>query len=306
MEQDRKQLEMKDKSDEHSDNSSLPPIFRLGSSESDTRDEDKFEISRKDKKHGITEATIRFPTIDMTRTNSVASFMSTPNSRTRQSRERNRLIQRNGMCKSPSCPADLGPTRRKSIDLESPTLSDKTILNASPTHEDKENDDIKLPSIYRNVNSLSLPIERQTYNGNWQLNGLRRTESCKNPYDIARDMFNTSPTHDAKTSPRSKTHAALLLPLRNTDNSVSNKSKKNNKKKVKNSYHEVDKNNTSDYNTGANTWESEYDVEMYNSARSSNFDKIAEETDSASHLKGSRKMKPWLKDRAQKEGQVKA
>ncbi|XP_060062822.1 uncharacterized protein LOC132543347 [Ylistrum balloti] len=296
---------------------SLPSIFRSAPLNSASTDDSELSTDSKPEKDmefqrdvSTSESVFKLPTIDGSRTNSVTTFMTTPNSNSRthrQSRERSRRR----LCKSPSCPSNIGFTGQKSIELESPTDTDKTLLNVSPGNEDNE---LKLPDIYRNSNSLSLPTSSQSEKINpWQSarehtsrRSLRRTESCRDAYNIG------SPVMEAKVKDhhRSQTHAALLLPIRNSETRVSLKGKKKKNSQVSpRTYQDFSTHIQTELSNGAQSgWESEYDSDLYESARGSGnnaFDRIMEEADGHVDITSSRNMKPWLKER-QKEGQVKA
>ncbi|XP_033735337.1 uncharacterized protein LOC117323915 [Pecten maximus] len=296
--------------------SSLPSIFRSGPLNSASTDDSDLSSDSKPEKDtefqrdvANSESVFKLPTIDGSRTTSVTSFMGTSNSNShvhRQSREKSRRR----LCRSPSCPSNMGFSGQKSVELESPTNTDKTLLNVSPGNEDIE---FKLPDIYRNSNSLSLPTSSQSEKINpWQSarehtsrRSLRRTESCRDAYNIG------SPVTEAKVKDhhRSQTHAALLLPIRNSERvSLKGKKKKNTQVSPR-TYQDFSSHIKTELSNGAqNGWDSEYESDLYDSARGSGgkaFDRIMEETDGHVDIPSSRNMKPWLKDR-QKEGQVKA
>lgn len=293
--------------------SSLPSIFRsvpLNSSSTDDSDLSTDSKPEKDiefQRDVNNESVFKLPTIDGSRNKSVTNFMGTTGSNShvhRQSREKSRRR----LCRSPSCPSNIGFSGQKSVELESPTDTDKTLLNVGPDDEDKE---FKLPDIYRNSNSLSLPTSSQSEKINpWQSarehtsrRSLRRTESCRDAY--------ANPVTEAKVKDnhRSQTHAALLLPIRNSETRVSLKSKKkkNTVQASPRTFQDFSSHINTELSNGAqNGWENEYENDLYDRGSASQaFDRIMEETDGHVDIASSRNMKPWLKER-QKEGQVKA
>ncbi|OWF51006.1 uncharacterized protein LOC110449748 [Mizuhopecten yessoensis] len=300
--------------------SSLPSIFRSGPLNSTSTDDSESSTESKPDKEidfprdtSTSESVFKLPTIDGSRTNSVTSFMTTPNSNSNPRRRQSRDRSRRRLCKSPSCPSNIGFSGQQSVELESPTDTDKTSLNVSPGNEDNE---FKLPNIYRNSNSLSLPTSSQSEKLNpWHSardidqtsrRSLRRTESCRDAYNIGSPVMETK----VKNHQRSQTHAALLLPIRNSETRVSLKGKKKKNTQVSpRTYQDFSAHIQTELNNGAqNGWESEYDSDLYDSARGTGgntFDRIIEETDGHVDIPSSRNIKPWLKDR-QKEGQVKA
>lgn len=256
-----------------------------------------------------TESVFKLPTIEGSRTNSVTSFMSTPNSNSR-SRRQSRERSRRRVCRSPSCPSSLKFSGQRSVELESPTPNDKTLLNLCSGEDDNE---FKLPNIYRNSNSLSVPTNASEKVHPWQSardvdqmtrRTLRRTESCRDAYNIGSSGVEVKANHQ-----RSQGHTALLLPIRNSDTRVSVKGKKKKSSQSSpRSYQDFPNHIQKELTNGAqNGWESEYDSDIYDSGRGqAGFDRIMEE-DTSTHadIASSRKIKPWLTER-QKEGQVKA
>lgn len=245
---------------------------------------------------------VKLPTIDRSKISSTGSVASVQtNVRGHRSRER---LSRRSLCRSPSCPSVLALSKN-GLDLESPTMKEKSILNESPTNEDKEND-FKLPSIFRNSHSISLPSEHSTASvaQSWsmdrersQTHGIRRTESC-------RENYNMSPTLESKSVSkndvqRSKTQTALLLPMRNNDAKVKGKKKKNFKRQ--NSMHEINNSVLGNEIGASHSWPNDYE--------NGSFEQIMEESENSRHIDMARERsyKPWMKDRpGQKEGQVKA
>jgi len=213
------------------------------------------------------------------------------------------------LCRSPSCPSTLG-FRPVTTDLESPTPGDMRVLNKTPL-QSENTFDFKLPSIFRNTNDIST----DNYS-HWKgkernkAKGLRRTEST-------RETYVGSPTLEAKVNknqPRSHTHAALLLPIRNSETRISLKGKKKKGMFSRQNTSNTDVPSKNQEETTVGAWTTDYDSDYFENCAqrsASSFDKILEETEShisipsagGSHISVPSASKQWLK---QKEGQVKA
>ena len=234
----------------------LPQILpkqHLGSS-SDNESVIDFHRDRYGSTSGTSTATsvssspVKLPSIDKTKSNSIASL---PHGRGHRSRSYDRTI----ICRSPSCPSNIGYFRTKD---ESPLYWHPDACKFETTSPEKDSDSgIRLPDIFKDSSTISgasrstnrsqstnrsPPYGIRQGAGGEGKGGGRESSPTTFPKEMALSLkrektkvsnFERTPrvetARDQQDTYRSTTQSALLLPIRNSESRLSLKGKKRKK-----------------------------------------------------------------------------
>ncbi|XP_046338694.2 uncharacterized protein LOC124120012 [Haliotis rufescens] len=184
----------------------------------------------------VSSSPVKLPAISgKAKSNSVSS-LSNGMSPTR------REDQRSNLCRSPSCPSNLGFWYDRDGDTETPTPVDKACSYPVSQISKRDSGDLKLPNI-KDRNSMcsgtsqitvrSLATQRSPTKFYRDISPhTRRDTSVSLPLnrEITKDI-STPRAENVLDSQRSNTQSALLLPIRNSESRLSLKGKKKKKKK---------------------------------------------------------------------------
>lgn len=283
------------------DKSSFPPIAnRQNSNELDNhQDSCRQQEINDDNESTCASPLFKLPTIERTKSRSISSI-STPSS-TLGSRQFSRDKQsRRSICRSPSCPSHLGLSRSNSIDKETDTAIEHRIYDHFPQRDEDEDSNVKLPSIFRNASSLPMSPRHSTLSNEWKherengyVYSLRRTESFQENNSKENTMHEQHHTH------------ALLLPLRNVDNVSKGKKKKKKYSKSHSTGNDDYEHALTERESSLGRWGGfENEQNQINGSKERLIEGAV--TDRSVEIVSARKMKKWMKQHPQKEGQVKA
>ncbi|XP_046582302.1 uncharacterized protein LOC124289716 [Haliotis rubra] len=185
----------------------------------------------------VSSSPVKLPAISgKAKSNSVSS-LSNGMSPTR------REDQRSNLCRSPSCPSNLGFWYDRDGDTETPTPVDNGYSYPVSQISKRDSGDLKLPNI-KDRNSMCSGASQitvrslATQRSPTKLNRDISPHTCRRDTSVSlslnRDVTKDIPTPRAENvldSQRSNTQSALLLPIRNSESRLSLKGKRKKKKK---------------------------------------------------------------------------
>lgn len=253
--------------------------------------------SGRDNEDTCASPVFKLPTIERTKSRSISSISSPTSTLGSRQFSRDSKPSRRSICRSPSCPSNIGLARSDSINKDrTDSFIENRVYNHFPQREN-EDDNVKLPSIFRNASSLPISPRNSSLSNKWKpdkengyVYSLRRTESFQ---DSTKETIN----HEQQ-----QTHA-LLLPMRNVDNVSRAKNKK--KKKFQKSNSESYENTMPEKESSLGRWSGfENDQNKINGSKECLIEGTV--TDRSVEMVSARKMKKWMKQHPSKEGQVKA
>lgn len=233
----------------------FPPISRKSLHSMNDEASEYSKHTRNSVPNSLASSPIKFPTIDRSKSTSVASITGA-NSRHR-SLSKNR--DRRGLCRSPSCPSHFDihrDNRRELSDMDYMFKRETQEAGDQLQNGTGNDDDSKLPDIFckdfKNKKTTKLhkssshkellPIRSDRSHDRSNL-GLRRTDSYQQVYQTHPEFGTLSNRHDylesqtqneASEQRNNIQTAALLLPLRDNRGDAPNKKKKKHRSRHRN------------------------------------------------------------------------